>query len=196
MKRSIRWLRIFTVLGIAAVLALIPVSGVSAADNQDITVTATPEFIGIANAPGTWDINGITGSGYIVVDTVYWSNPLGDTTTPTATVVDGECRFTITNTSTVDIDLTVNFPDHTGGDASANSDLGTNSATEFGAYSYFSGELLSSKVIAKSTGSDVALDALTALTNVKWGIEYESQTNAWTTGTAMTSTVNIAATAD
>lgn len=168
-----------------------------AATSQDVTVTATPEYIAIANAPGTWTVNEYAGSSVIAVDTMYWSNPLGDTTTPTVGgATDGECRFTITNTSTVDIDLTVLFPHHSGGDASTNSDTGANDTTAFGAKSYFSGQASGAWVIAKNAASDVGYDALTALTDIKWGLQYESQSNAWTSGTSMTSTVNIAATAD
>lgn len=181
------------------VLAVVMVVGfalpVLAATSQNVTVTATPAFISISNAPGDWTIGGITGTGKITPDTIYYSNPLGDTVAPSATVVDGECRFTITNTSTIAIDLTVNFPNHTGGDASQNSNLGTNDTTKFGAYSYFSGKLFSAKVIAQASGSAEAYDNLAAATGIKWGLMYESQSDEWTSGTAMTSTVTISASA-
>jgi len=182
---------------LALVLLLATALPVSAATSQDVTVTATPEFISISNAPTAWTINGISGSGVIQTSTTYYSNPLGDTTSPTVTgVVDGECRFTITNTSSVAIDLTVLFPHHTGGDASTNGDTGVAGATTFGAKSYFTGQLEAGWVIAKNTGSAVGKDALAATTNIKWGLIYASQTNAWTSGTAMSSTVTITATAD
>lgn len=166
--------------------------------SQDVTVTATPSFIAIANAPGAWTINDVadaTGK-VIALDTLYYSNPLGDTTIPTVGgAVDGECRFTITNTSTVITDLTVLFPDHTGGDASANSETGENGAATFGAKSYFSGQLQAAWVIAKDTGSAAGLEDLAATTNIKWGLIYESQSGAWTSPDAMSSTVTITATA-
>lgn len=149
----------------------------------------------ITNAPDTWTINGITGNSRISENTTYYSNPNGDTVAPNATVLDGDCRFTITNSSTTPIDLTVNFPSMAGGDASANSDNGTNNGTHFGAYSYFSGKTLASKVIAKSSGSAVAYSNLPSLTNILWGLEYISQTNAWTSGSAMSCNVTISATA-
>ena len=189
-----RWL----IVVIALVVLLVP-STAFAATFQEVTVTATPSFISISNSPGTWAINDVAGAGgkTILVDTVYYSNPLGDTTVPSDPVVDGECRFTITNTSSVAIDLTVNFPDHSGGDASTNSDLGTNDTTKFGAYSYCTGMTYSTgKVIAKKAASSVMKNALAASTGIKWGLAYESQSNAWTSGTAMTSTVVITATAD
>lgn len=182
---------------LALVLALSISLPVLAATSANVTVTATPEYIAITNAPTTWTINGISGSGVIQTSTTYYSNPLGDTTSPTVTgVVDGECRFTITNTSSVAIDLTVLFPHHTGGDASTNGDTGAAGTTTFGAKSYFTGQLEAGWVIAKNSGSTVGKNALAATTNIKWGLIYASQTNAWTSGSAMSSTVNIAATAD
>jgi len=168
---------------------------VTAATSQDVTVTAVPAFISISNTPGTWTINGITGSGVIAPNTTYYTNPLGDASSPGVTVVDGECRFTVTNTSTVATDITVNFPNHTGGDASTNSGTGNNAATSFGAYGYYSGMTYTNKVIAKASGSNPLISNLAATTNFKWGLEYKSQTSAWTSGTSMTSTVTITATA-
>lgn len=188
---------------LAVVLAVVLCIGMGipalAATSQDVTVTATPAFIAIANDPGTWTVNDLVGvgtKGVMVVDTVYYSNPLGDCTIPSDPVVDGECRFTITNTSSIITDLTVNFPNHAGGDASTNSDLGTNDTTKFGAYSYCTGMTYSTgKVIAKTAASDPMKENLAATTNIKWGLTYESQSNAWTSGTSMTSTVTITATA-
>jgi len=171
-------------------LAVVPAAGVFAATSQDVEITATPAYISITNAPGTWTINGILGSGVIETDTLYYSNPGGDTTSPTVTgATDGECRFLITNASTVAIDLTVVFPDHIGGDASTNSNTGSNGATSFGARTYFSGQASGAWVIAKNAGSAVGYDGLGATTDIRWGLIYESQTNAWTSGTAMTNTV-------
>lgn len=184
-------------IALALVLTLSIALPALAATSDTVDVTATPEYIAIANAPGTWTVNEETGTSVIAIDTMYWSNPLGDETTPTVGgATDAECRFTITNTSTVAIDLTVLFPHHSGGDASTNSDTGANAAGSFGAKSYFSGQASGAWVIAKNSGSAVGKDALAATTNIKWGLQYESQSDAWTSGTNMTSTVNIAATAD
>jgi len=87
------------------------------------------------------------------------------------------------------------FFDHTGGDASTNSETGANGATEFGAYSYFSGQIQAAWVVAKDTGSAAGLEDLAATTDIKWGLIYESQSDAWTSGDAMSSTVTITATA-
>jgi len=197
-----RMLRLAIVLASVVALMLGVVTPVLAETSQNVTVTATPAFIAISNAPGTWAPNdiegdGVTPKGFTAPDTVYYSNPLGDELSPSDPVADGECRFTLTNTSTIPIDLTVNFPDFTGGDASANTDTdGSNGVGEFGAFSYFSSDDYSTdKVVAKSTGSDTAFAALAATTDIKWGLTYESQSDAWTSGSAMTSTVVITATA-
>lgn len=186
---------------LAVALLLVPVAGALAATSQNVTVTATPAFISISNDPATWVINDVAGATgkTIAPDTIYYSNPLGDTTVPSATVVDGECHFTITNTSSVNIDIVINFPDHTGGDASTNSDAGTNDTTKFGAHSYTSyagfNTYADDKEVAKVTGSTALLTTSSAGDNFLWGLAYESQSDAWTSGTAMESTVVITATA-
>ena len=184
---------------VSLALALALLLGISvpvlAATSQDVTVTATPSYIAIANAPSTWTVNGITGGGKIAPATEYWSNPLGDTTTPSDPVVDGECRFTITNTSNVITDLTVNFIHFTGGDAMQNSGTGSGGVGTFGAYSYCTGMTYSTgKVIADNTGSGPMKEDLATTTNIKWGVSCDTQTDAWTSGNAMTSTVTITAT--
>lgn len=184
-------------LVLALVLILLPTMPASAATSQDVTVTGQPGFISISNAPATWVINSLTGNSIINVDTWYYANPVGDTTEPNVTVADGDCNFTITNTSTIPVDLTVTMANFTGGDAMANSDVGTNEAAKYGACSYFSGDTWSSgNVTIKVSGSSVGKNALAALTNIKWGVALETQINAWTTGDNMTSTLTITATAD
>lgn len=114
----------FSKVLIGLVLALVMVFSFAvpafAATDATITVTATPAYISMTNSPNTWTLNDIVGDGVspkgtIAVDTIYYANPLGDGTAPSATVVDGECQFNITNTSTITTDVTVNsgnFTDH------------------------------------------------------------------------------------
>ena len=186
--------RLIISIFLAVALLVIPVSGALAATTQNVTLTATPAFIAISNSPADWTINGITGNSVIEPSTTYYTNPLGDTTVPTATVVDGECRFTVTNTSTVATNIVVNFPNHSGGDASTNGS-GTAGANAFAAFGYVSGVALSSKVTLAASGSGNLISNLGATTDFKWGIQYDSQTGAWTSGTNMTSTVDMTATA-
>jgi len=181
---------------LAVALAIVPASGALAATSQNVAVTATPAFISIANTPTDWDINDVAGATgkTIAPSTTYYSNPLGDTTPPAATVVDGSCRFTVTNTSSVITNIVTNFPNHTGGDASTNGS-GTAGANAFAAFGYVSGQLLSAKVTLLNTGSGDLISNLAASTGFLWGMQYDSQTGAWASGTNMTSTVVMTATA-
>ena len=185
---------------IAALLGVTVLSDggmVFAATSQNVTINATPAYISISNAPSTWILNGITGPGFVDVDTVYYSNPVGDTTVPTATVVDGDCRFTLTNDSTVAIDITFLIDDFADGDCDmTNSDDGSNGATTFGAYSWFSGDLYSNKTVVKQVGSAVGIDALGTGVSPKWGAEIETRTDPWTGGTTSHSNMTVTATAN
>ncbi len=191
--------RLIISIVIAVVLVIGPASGALAATSANVSITAQPGFIAIANTPDNWTINdvGLAGGKSIAVDTIYYSNTQGDTSAPSPTVADNECHFAVTNTSGINIIITVNFPDHASGDASTNSDLGTNDTTKFGAYSYTSytgfNTFADDKVIAQVTGSDPLLTTGTAGDEFFWGLMYESQSDAWTSGTAMTSTVVISA---
>ena len=170
-----------------------------AATSQDVTVTATPSYIAISNDPATWSVGDVAAgtTARLTINTAYYSNPLGATTVPSDPVVDGECRFTLTNTSSVAIDLTVNIVHFTGGDAMQNGDTGSAGVGSFGSYTYCTGMTYSTgKVICKNSGSTVLKDALAATTNIKWGIMLTTQTDAWTSGSAMSSTATITATAD
>jgi len=89
----------------------------------------------------------------------------------------------------------VNFPDFTGGDAMTNGNSGSAGATSFGAYGYYSGMLYASKVVAQASGSANLISSLAATTDFKWGLEIVTQQNGWTSGTSMSSTVTVTATA-
>lgn len=161
-----------------------------AATSQDVLVTAAPAYVSVTNAPSTWTLNGLTGSGKIAPDTIYYANPGGDTVAPSATVIDGECNFTLTDGSSVSIDIYVNCDDFSGGDANmTNSNLGTNGATEYGAYSWYSGMTYSGKVIMKSSASSVLKSSHTG--NIKWGAEIETQTNDWAGGSSSSANMTI-----
>jgi hypothetical protein len=187
--------RLLISLVLALALLMVPSAGALAA-TQEVTVTATPSYLGISNAPTTWTLNEYSGNNTIQADTIYYSNPLGDTTPPSATVVDGECRFTITNTSSVPTYVVINISNFTGGsDPMTNSEAGTNGAGTFGAYSWYSGMTYpDDKVIAKTTGSDNLTSSLAANTDLKWGMEVKTQSDAWTGGTSSTATITITVT--
>ncbi len=179
------------------VLAIVAVMGLGtpalAATTATVTVTNTTQYLTISVAPTTYNFNA-TGAAHpnVLPNTTYYSNPGGQTTAPSTTVVDGECAFTITNGCNVASDLTVNWGDMSGGsDNSTNGNTGTQGATTFGAYTYWSGQLLSAKVLCKSADSGVAYSNLAATTNMKFGLQINEQTNAWRGASASTSTVTI-----
>jgi hypothetical protein len=198
MKGKITATRLFVSLALALSMVCLFAAPVMADTSQPITITATPSFIGCTNTPGTWTLNGIDGSGLIAVDTIYYSNPIGasgDVTAPGATagvVVDAECYFSLTNTSTVTTDMFIDIGNFTGGSAiMTNSDDGSNGATSFGAYSYCTGTVWANKVLCKVSSDTATKEDLAPTTNIKWGAQIETRTNAWTGGTSSTATMTV-----
>lgn len=195
MKRKILGLVTLVVL----VSTLVMPSLAFAADHAHVTVTAKALFLSITNTPNTWTINGIVGSGSIAVDTIYWSNPQGETTTPTSgSVAANECQFNVSNhASGTACDLTLTMGAFTGGDTTmTNSDsAGENGATTYGAFGYYEGLAMASKVVIKSTGSaKLYSSGLAAGASLNWGVQIETRTNAWTGGGASTADLVITAT--
>ena len=196
MKRRIL-VAILTVLTLVSTMAIPALADTTAG----VTVTAAPSFVGIAIAQSTWTINGIDGSGKLAINTTYYSNATGangDVTAPSATVVDGECYFTMTNTSTVATNITLNMPHFVGGDAMQNINTGyaNNGANSFGASTYISGASWpSAAVIAQNSSSAAMKSGLTAGTSLLFGIAIKTQSGAWASGTAMTSAVLVTAVA-
>lgn len=181
------------VLVALACLALTVVFSIPAAAT-DITVTAAPTFIEFGSTPGAWTLNGITGSGYVGEGITYYSNPLGDTAAPSATVLDGECFFTWSNNSSVNITVTVNWGAFTGGDADmTNSGSGSNGATSFGAYAWVSGQTYADKVIVAGSGSDSVYNTTAAGEDKKWGAEIATRTDSFTGSSPSSSTLTITA---
>lgn len=186
--------RLLIAIVAAMVMALLPTTGALAATTAPVTITALPAYIALTVSPNGWTVNDLVGAGgtpkgTIKEDTIYYSNPLGDCTVPSDPVVDGECYFTITNTSSITTDVFINVGDFTGGSAEmTNSNDGTNSGTNFGCYSYCTGMTYSSgKVVCKSSASALTKADLAPSTNIKFGVMIETRTNAWTGGTASTS---------
>jgi hypothetical protein len=188
---------IVTLLAVVSTLVLPNVA--LAADHADVTVTAKAMFLSITNTPNTWTINGIAGTGTLAVDTIYWSNPTGETTTPTVGgVTAAECQFNVSNGATAtECDLTLTMGAFTGGDTTmTNSDnAGENGATTYGAFGYYEGLAMANIVVIKSTGSaELYTTGLAAGASLKWGVQIETRTNAWTGAGASTATLTITAT--
>ena len=197
MKKRI--LKILIPVMAVLILALGLASPALAVTTAVVTVTGTPAYVAITISPTTYTINSDnSGSSVMAINTTYYSNPLGGTTSPSATVVDGECDFTITNTASIATDLTGNMSDGSGGsNPMTNVNGATPGASSYSAYAYYSGETFASKVLLKSSGSTLAnfMSNLGATTNKKVGFQFSTQTGAWTGGTGSTYTLTITATA-
>jgi len=194
-KLMVAIVSMLTVVGLVGVMA----SPTLAATTAVVTVTGTPAYISITIAPTTYTINSDTGGNSgMNISTTYYSNPLGGTTSPSATVVDGECEFTITNTSTtIPTDLTGNMSNGSGGsNAMTNVNGATAGAASYSAYAYYSGETFASKVLLKSSGSDNGNFKLNvaAAGTLKVGFQFSTQTGAWSGGVGSTYTLTITST--
>ena len=189
---------ILAALSLVVLLTLGFASPTLAATTAVVTVTGTPAYISITIAPTTYTINSDTGGNSgMLINTTYYSNPLGGTTSPSTIVVDGECDFTISNTSSVAADYTGNMSDGSGGsNAMTNVNGATPGASSYAAYAYYSGETFTSKVLLKSSGSTLGnfKSNVTAAASLKVGFQFATQTAAWSGGTGSTYTLTITAT--
>lgn len=186
---------------VAAVLALILVASAAvpafAADTAEVTVTATPAIISISNLPIDWTMNDSAAGGDDAIRhaTTYYSNDAGNLIPPTGGgVLDAECRFTVTNDGTVNVDIAIAFLDFTLGHAMPNSNTGSATATEFGARAYVSGDMTPGPPLTV-TGADVITGLPHTVSNTKkWGLEVATRTGAFTDQTTMQATVTLTAT--
>ena len=194
MKKLLRVL-IPTLLAIIAVLGIgIPVG---AATTAPVTITQVFAFIGISNSASSYTLNSDAGgTGLVNASTTYYSNPLGSTTAPSATVLDTQCEWTMTNSSNINIDLTANMATFAGAGENSTNGAGTAGATSYAAWTYVSGLDLANIVIMKSSSSDKMITAMPpATTTKKWGIKFETQTNPPASGGTSTSVILVTATA-
>jgi hypothetical protein len=158
--------KIILSLILGAILVALPMSGVFAATTQDVTITATPTFISISNLPISFGF-GVVAAGS------------GNST--------GETHFTITNGSTVAIDLSIG----------CNGWSGTSSWT-YGAPGADTAQLKASPgsggyTITVPNGSTAALLSNVATsTNPQWGLQLQAPTS-FSHGAAQTTTVTVSA---
>ena len=125
--------------------------GPAAAADQSITVTATGNYLAFTFTGGNWTL---ASGGVISPNTNYYSNPLGEITSPSNPVTDAECNHIVTNTGNVAVDVTVKWVDMAGtGSPWVNSDAGTNGSMVFGGKAQKSGTNWSSAIIAKNAAT-------------------------------------------
>jgi hypothetical protein len=185
--------KLLILLVVLGVLAILWPTEVMADSTAVITITNTPYFVSVDITPSSWTINGLTGDGYVDSGTTYYSNPLGDTASPTVSgALDSECYFTATNGMADAVDLTVTTSDFTGGsDNSTNSNAGVAGPTSYGAYSYFAGQSSAQWVICQSSGSSLGYSNLAGGGDVNFGLIISEQTNSWTGDSSASSTITI-----
>lgn len=170
--------RLIISLALALLLTLTPATGVLAATTQDVEVTATPTFICISNSPTSW------AAGLIAADT--------DTDT-------GNDYFTITNTSTVNIDISFYVADNwtswtygapaadTGQLKVSSGEGGTGGSTGSGNFD---------KTLVYGAGNAVLVcDNLTALSDAQWEMELDAP-SSFTHGTAQSCNITMSAAAE
>ena len=173
MKRTI----IVTIV-IVLLLAIFPVGLALAATSADVTVTATPSFVSISNAPGTYDFGQISASA-------------------TENTTGG--AFTITNSSSVAMDISIKCNGWSGTSSWTYGSPGADTG-QLAASSGNGGTGGSSGAgdfdITVLNGSDTLLcNAVGTSTNPTWELQLQAPTS-FTHGDEQTTTVTVTATAD
>jgi hypothetical protein len=157
---------------LAVALTVIPVSSALAANTADVTVTATPGWVSITNAPATY------GFGVVLAGT-----------TPNTTTG----WFTITNDSTVDMDISI-------GCDGWSPVSGTNSWS-YGASGPDTAQLNASDgdgaydITVPDSGSTLLIDAVSVGVDPTWELELEAP-SSFTHVDEQTTTVTLTAAPD
>ena len=187
--KSFKWL-----LGIALVLtlALSPIAGLLgfsglalAAISAEVNITATPSYVSITNSPDSWAI------GTITTTTDYWWND----TEPGFPLDDTNCTATITNTGSVDVNVTIQGFNWTGGDGWVLGDAGGDAIVAVKAGISGTTDEPNMTVLNGTAGQPLKTGLTWDGTNTtKWEMMIESPTN-FTDGIQKNSTVTLTAAA-
>jgi len=183
---------------VAMALVIIPVSVALAADDTaTVTVTAVPSYVSITILPTSWTLNNVDGdgTGVLEIDTIYYSNTVGDTTIFSDPVTIAEAWHALTNDSTVDITLKADMANFAGGDAMTNAGDGFNAANVYAAWVCASGVNWSAETqIMKITGSTVFWTSSSPGDDIDVAFAVETQSGAWGSGDSMSSSITLTAT--
>jgi hypothetical protein len=150
--------KLLLALLMSLLLVIVPVSVVLAATTQDVTVTATPSFIGISNSPSTYDFTTIT----------------ANTTAESATDA-----FTVDNTSSIPINVSIAVTTNTwsGGTGWTHSDTATAGADTAGLNANQGGTWGTGDVIIKYDTPNNIVSSQAANTDFSWGIQLVAPTS-------------------
>jgi len=193
LMRTPAWSLLLALVVAFAFTAFALTGGVALAGDQTVTVTGAPAFISIVSGVTEWTINGLaTGNGYIEPSKTYYSNPQNDTAALTNPVADNECAFNITNTSSVNVTVVVNWGNFTGGDAMTNGDTGSAGASTFGAYAAKNNtDPGTAQQVCKITGSTTLYTTTSVGEEFSLTVWIATQTGDWSSGASSTSTITI-----
>ena len=171
-----RWLIVL----IALVVLLVP-STAYAATTQDVTVTATPSYVSISNAPTSEALGMLTES------STTWATG----TPPADPLVDVGCTFTVTNNGSVAVNIAITATNFTGGVGwTLASTVGLNQVVMKAGKS---GDAHSAMVTVLTTGGANFISSLAAAGTKKW--EFNLATGTYNDGVAKSSTITLTATA-
>jgi hypothetical protein len=170
---------IIVAIVMSLLLAVFPVGLALAETSQDVTVTATPSFISIANLPSSWGIG---------------------TVSEGSTNNTGIDFFTITNTSSVNISISVNCTDWSGGATPwtygapgvNTANLTASSGNSTGGGSTGAGNY---DIDVPAGPSVLLIDAVPVSVNPNWELQLNAPTS-FTHGDEQTTIVTITAAAD
>lgn len=166
---------------LAVALLVVPVSGVLAASTAGVEVTATPLYLDIDNTP-----SGTEGLGTLAENSTTYAYAAG----PTFPIEDTTATFTITNNSSVGVDIGISATDFTGGVGwTLASSVGENTVVMKAGFE--GEEEVDMQVV---TNSNLAfITGLAAAGDIDW--EFSLDTGTFTDGDLRTSNITLTATA-
>lgn len=170
---------------VAFALALLVVSAVPAlaATTQEVTVTATPEYIALTNSEASW------AAGSVAESSTYWWT--ADTTAPDEPFVDGDMKSTITNTGSVAEDIDVKVAAFTGGVGWSISTDDSPGEDEVSLRAGITGTANEAAMVQVITSDTELVSNLAASGTKKWCMEME--TGTFTDGVEKSGTVTLTA---
>jgi len=166
-------------------LALLAASAVPvfAATTQQVTVTATPEYIALTNSEASWAAGNVAASG-----TYWWTS---DTEAPEEPFVDGDMKSTITNTGSIAEDIDIKVAAFTGGVGWAISTDDSPGEDEVSLRAGITGTANEAAMVQVITTDTELKSNLASSGTVKWCLEME--TGTFTDGVEKSGTVTLTA---
>ena len=173
---------------VAAMLAVIPITGVFAATSAVVTITATPTYIAITNSEATW------AAGTVAASSAYWWTTAGTAPAPEPFEAD-DMKSTITNTGSVAIDVDVKIAAFTGGVGWTISTDDSPAEGEISVRAGVTGTANEAAMIQIITTDTELTGSLASSGTIKWCMEMETPAT-FTDGVEKSGEVTLTATID